>query len=186
MKKNIIFFLLLTFACDDGSLPEEELCHPDAYGWPNDWSEYENEVLSLINELRGEGATCFDSEGNGTDYPSADPLEMEPNLRCAARVHSKWMTENGMQHDSPGGPLGDDPWERMENAGYEGNPMSENIAAGYSTPEDVVAGWMSSTAGHCTAIMNENTNQIGVGYAQDSDADYSHFWTLDFGRQQSE
>ena len=58
---------------------------------------------------------------------------------------------------------------------------AENIAAGYSTAAQVVAGWMTST-GHCNNIMNGNYKHLGVGYYYAAGATYKHYWTQDFGK----
>jgi uncharacterized protein YkwD len=89
------------------------------------------------------------------------------------------MAETGnFEHESPGGDLGEDPWERMTNAGFTGTEVGENIAAGYDSPEAVVAGWMDSD-GHCSNIMNGAATLIGVGYYRGGG--YYHYWTQDFG-----
>jgi uncharacterized protein YkwD len=41
-------------------------------------------------------------------------------------------------------------------------------------------GWMTST-GHCTNIMNDGSNEIGVGYAYTAGSSYGHYWTQTFG-----
>lgn len=51
----------------------------------------------------------------------------------------------------------------------------ENMAAGYQTPAEVVEGWMNSP-GHRANILNENFNQIGIGYAYRYGTGYSHYW----------
>lgn len=51
----------------------------------------------------------------------------------------------------------------------------ENMAAGYQTPAEVVEGWMNSP-GHRANILNENFNQIGIGYAYRYGTEYNHYW----------
>lgn len=135
---------------------------------------FENEVLARVNQRRGAGATC-----GGTAYPAIGPLAMNENLRSAARGHSLDMaTQNYFSHTSLDGRSFLD---RMYAAGYSGpGPYAENIAAGYSTPADVVDGWMGST-GHCTAIMTGGFHVAGVGYAYAAASSYRYYWTLDFG-----
>jgi uncharacterized protein YkwD len=89
-------------------------------------------------------------------------------------------TRDFFSHDSPDGPLGDDPWERIVNSGYGGSATGENIGAGYATPTDVVEGWMESD-GHCANIMSAGSNRIGVGYAYVSGSEWTRYWTLTFG-----
>ena len=107
---------------------------------------------------------------------------MEPYLRCAARVHSLDMgTTDYFSHYSPGGPIGDDPWERGANAGYTGTMVGENIYCGYSTtPSSVVAGWMASD-GHCANIMNGTATEMGIGYAYVAGSTWGRYWTQNFG-----
>ena len=134
----------------------------------------EDVVLTLINQHRAAGATC-----GGTAYPPAPPLTMNPNLQTAARLHSLDMaTQNYFSHNSLDGRTFD---QRIRNAGYGGSfPLGENIAAGQSTPQSVVTGWMNSQ-GHCANIMNASFRSTGVGYAFNSSAQYRHYWTQVFG-----
>ncbi len=60
--------------------------------------------------------------------------------------------------------------------------MGENIAAGYSTPQEVMNGWMNST-GHRNNILSTNNWEIGVGYASVNGSDYGRYWTQDFGER---
>jgi uncharacterized protein YkwD len=169
----------------DADLAEVEACHESARDWPLDWAELERQVLAEINARRTAGDSCPDRAGGVTAYPPMDPLEMEPHLQCAARVHTLWMAENGtMTHESPGGPIGDDLSERVQTAGYTGRGVAENIAQGHPTPEAVVEGWMGSPDGHCTSIMNSRYTIIGVGYAAvDTGSQWigGDYWTADFG-----
>jgi uncharacterized protein YkwD len=77
---------------------------------------------------------------------------------------------------------GRSPWQRIADAGYTASATGENIAAGYATPEAVVAGWMTST-GHCNNIMNGNSNETGLGYAYQQGSPYGRYWTQTFGRR---
>jgi hypothetical protein len=91
------------------------------------------------------------------------------------------------------------PWDRMVAAGYSYNSAAENIAAGYSTPAAVVAGWMASS-GHRANILSTTSRELGIGYSFDGadtgnvrlDANgdctpdgtggpYFHYWTQNFG-----
>lgn len=109
------------------------------------------------------------------------PLVSDPALNAAALAHSRDMAE----HDffSHTGSDGSSACGRMAAAGY--SPIwacGENIAAGYSSPEEVVAAWMSS-AGHRANILSPYYQHIGVGYvydAGDTFGPYYHYWTQDF------
>jgi len=142
--------------------------------WPMAWQEFEWTVLSETNRYRAMGYNC-DSEGM---FGPAGPLEMDAVIQVAARGHSLDMGEqNYFDHASLDGRSFSD---RMTNAGFMGgSPWGENIAAGQSTAEEVVAGWMESD-GHCANIMNPNFRVIGVGYGLVEGSDFRHYWTQNF------
>ncbi len=162
----------------EGEDPAAQACHESAHDWDSAWAAFEDQVLVLTNEQRAQGANCG-SEGS---FGPAGAVTMEPHIRCAARVHSMDMgVRDYADHNSPGGPLGDDPWERMANAGFTGTPVSENIAFGYTTPAQVVLGWLESD-GHCANMMNPTATQIGIGYANVPGSEWTHYWTENFGK----
>jgi len=148
----------------------------DILTWNASWTEYENQVLTLVNQKRAAGATC-----GGTYYGPAPALTFAERLRCSARKHSKDMgVNNFMSHT---GSNGSTPWQRINNAGYQYTNAAENVAAGYSSPTAVVNGWMTSP-GHCTSIMNPNLKHLGTGYYYNgaSTSTYKHYWTQNFGK----
>ena len=151
-----------------------EACHPDLADWPEEWAAIEEAVLERTNAARAQGQDC----GSYGIFGPAGPLTMEPHLRCAARYHSLWMAQTGtFDHYSVGGDLGEDPWQRIANAGFTGSAIGENIAAGYGSAAEVVQGWIDSD-GHCANLMNPSAGQLGVGYAQGGP--YGTYWTQDF------
>jgi len=126
-------------------------------------STYETQVFNLINDERT-------SRGLST-------LTRDSRLDTAAHLHSADMAcSNYFSHDSQDGTT---PWERIERQGYNFLGAAENIAAGYVTPEAVVAGWMNSQ-GHRDNILNPDLTQIGIGYAYTSASDWGSYWTTDF------
>ncbi len=149
-------------------VPNTAYCAPAQESvWMGGWTHAEEEVLRLVNEARARGADCG-SEGR---FSPTSPLTMQPQLRCAARVHSRDMTERGyFSHRTPEGA---GPGERIDASGYRWRTWGENIAGSYPTPEAAVNGWLDSD-GHCANIMNPNFDHIGVGY-------YGAEWTQVFG-----
>ncbi|GBF05612.1 SCP/PR1 domain [Deinococcus aerius] len=137
-------------------------------------SAYEQRVLDLTNQARAQARTC------GTQsFPAAAPLTYNAALRTAAYNHSKDMAVRGFfSHTNPDGLS---PFDRMRAAGYTNfTAAGENIAAGQSTPEQVVAGWLQSP-GHCANIMNAAYRDLGVGYY--AGGSYRSYWTQNFGRR---
>lgn len=132
--------------------------------WPAGWDQLEQQVLTQINQERANGTNC----PSGPKDP-VPPLSMDTLLQNGARLHS-WdqSFSDYFDHYSCNGR---EPWDREPTAN------AENIAWGYPTPTAAVAGWMSSTEGHCDAIMSGNYSQIGVGF---SDVGGDPLWTAMF------
>lgn len=156
----------------ESDVPDIEYC-AGVSAWPEDARAFEAEVVVRVNEARAQGATC----GN-EPFAATGPLVMEARLRCAARVHSLDMVTRGFfDHVNPDG---EDPFVRMEHAGYSFQAAGENIAAGQTTPQEVVDGWLQSP-GHCSNIMSPDFTEIGVGYVFAPEDQFPHYWTQTFG-----
>ncbi|MFD8916055.1 CAP domain-containing protein [Streptomyces sp. NPDC059575] len=104
------------------------------------------------------------------------PLTVNAELNKAAQAHSDDMAAH--QNMSHTGSDGSDPGARITAAGYQWSAYGENVAYGYSTPAEVMAGWMASP-GHRENILNCSYKEIGVGLAQPGS-----YWTQDFGTAQ--
>ena len=129
--------------------------------------DYEARVVQLTNEER---------HANG-----CRPVTMDPRLRAAAEGHSEDMAINDyFSHTSKDGRS---PWDRIHDEGYLFSVAGENIAAGYTSPESVLAGWMNSS-GHRANILNCGFIHIGVGYyylqPDTGSVNYQHYWTQIF------
>lgn len=64
-------------------------------------------------------------------------------------------------HIRPDGTPWNTIWEEQELVIYGG--ISENIAFGYSSATEVMAGWMASTMGHRENILNPQWAYVGIG-----------------------
>jgi uncharacterized protein YkwD len=156
------------------STADEEVCAITS-NWDSSWVGLEQGVLDAVNKRRTSGASC-----GGENFSCTHPLRMDPALQCASRLHSKDMAERDFfAHDNPSG---ENPWVRIEAAGFTGQATGENIAAGNASAEATVDQWMSSS-GHCRNIMDPEYEFIGVGYQPGGD--YGHLWTQTFGRSRS-
>ncbi len=132
-------------------------CQPQGNGG------FESQVIALINVERA---------NNGLG-----PLSEQSQLAAAARVHSNDMACN--HFFSHTGSDGSSPFDRMSRQGYSFSAAAENIAAGYGSPADVVAGWMGSE-GHRANILGTYVH-IGVGYTYEPNSDWGTYWTATFG-----
>ncbi|MEU3856590.1 CAP domain-containing protein [Streptomyces sp. NPDC028722] len=99
-------------------------------------------------------------------------LTLNPVLTKAAQAHSADMAAH--QNMSHTGSDGSAPGDRITAAGYAWSSYGENVAYGYGTAEQVMAGWMASP-GHRANILNCSFQEIGVGLAQPGS-----YWTQDF------
>lgn len=122
----------------------------------------EDSVLSLINVQR----TSF----------GLSPVLLDLSLDAAAEAHSLDMASNDcFQHASCDGTS----WDvRIKTSYSVPTTLGEIIAAGYTTPEAVVDGWMNSP-GHRANILNDSFKVAGVALA--NGGSYGRYWTVDFG-----
>src|SRR5438552_17418294 len=102
------------------------------------------------------------------------PLLLNDQLTSAAQVYSQVLASSGcFQHTC--GPVPDFA-DRDGQAGYTGwSSIGENIAAGYATPEEVVAGWMASPR-HRANILSASFTEIGIGVGSGGDQ-VGTYWT---------
>ncbi|MER5391711.1 CAP domain-containing protein [Saccharopolyspora sp. NPDC002686] len=125
----------------------------------------EQQLLDLTNTARA-GAGC-------------PPLRLNADLSEAATEHSTDMAHQGFFDHT--GSEGSDPAARTQAAGYPGDYIGENIAAGYDSAETVFQKWME-TAVHRSNILNCKFTDLGVGHADVPGSQYRTYWTQDLGR----
>jgi hypothetical protein len=149
----------------------------------------EEEVRWLVNRGRFDAAAENVLRQSGfTDVPArSGPLAPHGSLSRAAQRHSTDMAaKNVMQHETvPGSAFYDpvtqpDPWDRMVAEGYQWNRAAENVAAGYTTAEQVYVGWWKSQ-GHRRNMYNAELREIGTGYAFGATSIYKHYETMNLG-----
>ncbi|OYO16909.1 hypothetical protein BI335_09110 [Enemella evansiae] len=153
---------LVSAAIASAVLGVASMSAPVASAAVQEMNPQEQEVLRLVNVERAK-AGC-------------GPVTENPALASSARAHSTDMAQNNyFSHTSQDGRS---PFDRMRDAGYTGNRMAENIAAGQPTPVAVMESWMNS-AGHRANILNCAYTDLGVGYA--TGGQYGTYWTQNFG-----
>ena len=107
------------------------------------------------------------------------PLAEHALLTGMANSHSQRMAARGFfDHRDPelGGVQ-----DRAKQSGYSFSALGENIAAGVSSPEELVSAWMASP-GHRDNILGSSFTQIGVGFVNDPDSEHGSYWTMIVGR----
>ena len=62
--------------------------------------------------------------------------------------------------------------------GYDWGAAAENLGAGYSSLNDVIAGWKAS-AGHRTVLLNPNVTEMGIAaVATPPGSKHRNYWAL--------
>ena len=132
---------------------------------------FDRQVLQLVNNERADAGL--------------DSLSIDSQLDRAADLHTNEMIQaDKMSHQLSGeAELGD----RVSDSGYNWGYVAENIAAGQTTPEEVVEGWMNSSK-HRDNILDPKFTHMGVGYGNAPDDDDSYndqdtYWTQVFAAE---
>lgn len=133
-------------------------------------------ALARINQWRASGADCG-SEGR---FGPAPAVAWNDALTQAALGHSQDMVAHNLfsHTGSNGSTLG----QRISAAGYAWSAAGENIAAGQTSVNSVVDGWIASP-GHCANLMNPGYVHIGLACVPGTSANaYPTYWTLDLAK----
>jgi uncharacterized protein YkwD len=132
-------------------------------------------LLSELNVARSQARQC-----GGQAFAAAAPLAWNATLGTISQDHSRDMANNNyLDHKDRDGRT---PGDRAELAGYGGQLVGENIAAGQDTVHKVVEGWLASP-GHCANLMNPQYQELGAAYATDPKSSAGIYWTAMFGAQ---
>ncbi|MGE8496456.1 MAG: CAP domain-containing protein [Pseudomonas sp.] len=149
------------------------LARPLMVGRLGDWQAEGQKVLERVNAVRAQARQC----GNQS-FAAAAPLTWNATLGSTAETHSRVMANsNTFSHQDADGRT---PGDRAELAGYVGQRIGENIAAGLDAANKVVDGWLVSP-GHCANLMNPQFSEMGAAYATDPKSDAGIYWTAMFG-----
>lgn len=139
-----------------------------------DVAELDQHVLELINESRQQARRC-----GRTEFASTTPLQKNAALERAAQAHAQDMAANNFLAHA--GSSGSKPGDRATLAGYDWSTYGENIAAGQTTADEVVATWLASS-GHCETLMNPHYTETGIAHAINRNSDKGTYWVQIFGR----
>ncbi|MDO8695590.1 MAG: CAP domain-containing protein [Pseudomonas sp.] len=138
-----------------------------------DWQAEGQKLLETINSARTQPRQC-----GAQAFAASPPLVWNATLATAAEQHSRAMANgNFFDHKDRDGRT---PGDRAELAGYVGQQIGENIAAGHDSARQVVDGWLASP-GHCANLMNPEFRELGAAYAVDPKSDAGIYWTAMFG-----
>ena len=94
-------------------------------------------------------------------------LTVNAKLNTAAQLQADQLASlQILEHEVPGGRYPTPP-DRLAAAGYNWQAYGENIASGYPTAADAMAGWMNSS-GHRANILNTTFTELGTAVAMDA------------------
>jgi hypothetical protein len=161
------------------------------------WTAEEVYLAELVNRARAnplaEGARLGLNLAAGLTAAEAarlvpsEPLALNEHLTIAARAHSLDMANRDFfEHVNPDGL---NPTQRAQAAGYAGT-AGENIAAGYTSIDQVHRAWLESV-GHRKNVLSLHANftstfhydEFGPGFAFTSIAPFYDYYTELFGVQ---
>ncbi len=145
------------------------LAAPLAPPAPNEAQAVSRRVLELVNEARSSARRC-----GWKRFKAAAPVVLSDALQRAALAHARDMAERSSLSHS--GRDGSTAGERATSAGYRWRLIGENIAAGQSTPERVVADWVKSPR-HCANLMSGELSEMGVAFAVEPQSVSGIYWT---------
>lgn len=131
------------------------------------------EVPDCAADLEAEACGVFQLVNQYRVEADLQPYAWDSALAMAATLHAQDMIEQ--DYFSHTGEDGSSFSDRALDAGYTGFPTGENIAQGQRSPDAVMTSWMNS-AGHRQNIMSGGSNEIGVGFANNT-------WVQVFGSE---
>jgi hypothetical protein len=89
-------------------------------------------------------------------------LALNSKLNAAAQAKANDMAaRNYWSHNTP---EGNPPWVFIEAQGYAYQKLGENLAAGFSSEDSTVGGWMAS-APHKANLLDPAFTEVGFGFA---------------------
>ncbi len=120
-------------------------------------------VLAYATSISQSGllsATNQDRVSNGVAA-----LKLNSKLNQAAQAKANDMVaRNYWSHNTPDGKP---PWYFIDKYGYAYTAAGENLAYGFATSADTVAGWMNSPS-HKANMLNSTFKEVGFGFANSS------------------
>jgi hypothetical protein len=154
-----------------GGTPDPVHC-ATVSSWDELADRAEYELFSALNVTRARGFVCGAPPGTPPDPGrTVLPLGFNPALRCAARLHSRDMSENGyLAHTNAQG-VG--PEDRMRDAGavfrIAGETIAQTVAppGGPMNPYDVLPMLLSTGGSECENLMDPNFAWVGIGVYRD-------------------
>lgn len=136
-------------------------------------AQIEARILALVNAARAQPRRC----GNQS-FAAVPPLMRQSLLTEIAAGHAAEMARYSyFSHTARDGSTVD---VRANRAGYRWRSIGENIAAGQTTADRAVQGWLDSP-GHCANLMAPNFEEMGAAFAVNTQSSLGIYWVQVFG-----
>lgn len=124
---------------------------------------YYEEVLRLVNEIRAEAGV--------------GPLKLDDSLCKASTMRALEMGySDTFSHTRPDGRQC---FSVLSYYNISHSSAGENIAAGYTSPAEVVEGWKNSE-GHYANMIGASFTKLGVGYFNSEIGGWGNYWVQMF------
>lgn len=106
--------------------------------------------------------TLLDSTNQQRQKHGIDELKLNSKLNSAAQAKASHMVKHDYwAHNTPDGKS---PWVFVIDSGYDYQKAGENLAYGFLTSQQVVTGWMNSSA-HRSNLLDATYREVGFGFA---------------------
>ncbi len=143
----LVIGALLSFSSRSGSLMQM-VQHPEGKVLAYATSMSVSKLLSGSNVERSQAG--------------ASSLKLNSKLDAAAQAKANDMaSRNYWSHNTPDG---NPPWVFVSNQSYAYQKLGENLAAGFSSEEATIDGWMNSPP-HRENLLDPAFSDVGFGYA---------------------
>lgn len=137
--------------------------------------QLQTQFIHLINQARAQPRQCGDAS-----LDAAAPIRWNSQLAAAAQRHSLDMMNNNFFSHT--GSDNSEVADRVDAANYEWQAVGENLAAGQTSLQEAINGWLSSP-GHCRNIMNTGFKEVGLSCVENPSTEFGTYWTSVFGAQ---
>lgn len=122
------------------------------------------QVLAYATSMSSSGLLSSTNGARAQNGVAA--LSINSKLTAAAQAKANDMAaRNYWSHNTP---EGNPPWIFVTAQGYQYQKLGENLAAGFSTEQATINGWMAS-APHKENLLDSAFTEVGFGYANNPD-----------------
>jgi len=145
----------------------------DPTDWEPAWATVEIELIDAINTARAAGGTC-----GAETFDPAPALDLDPQLRAAARCHVWDMAQTGdFSHEGSDGSI----FGTRANELFDGSVSSVDLGAGQAGVQAMVDAWLDNE-NSCRGLLEPGVTHMGVAYRADGgNLDFEPVWARVFG-----